>query len=908
MRPSICRLLTPRSRLAAGVGVAALLAGAAQALPTPVGGTYPVNAGGGQPVITNDGDSSVFVDLNAQRTIIDWSNFDLLDHEGVTFAFGQRNWVVLNRVTSGPINIDGQILGIHSATITTGAPVGGNVWFYSPAGVAFGPNARVDVGGLLATSAAADTTAFLNTANLNMPFTGSGSGGPVTIAGGAQFQGAGHLAFVAPRVTSAAGAVVNAGDLGTAAYGGVDSYEIQFIPIGANDLAFFTFLVPSAAAGTPFSEALNLAGQTTGANVYLIAMSRAALTSTLINAPGLLVGASSEVRYGQVTISTGRNIVLGQVGAGSEAQQVAGVTTGSIRVGEIDAAGNVNLYLTGTGSLGDLTAERVRSGQGLSIAAHNITIGPGGLSSGDRGVLVQNTFIDTAGTVIIPQITSRTHINLQRATAQIGRTTSLPEYRLGTLNAGGSILVGNGSRVDITSLTAAADAQVFGLLPVTIGTMTTGGYTRISSEQTINANLVQGAELDLRSAMGVTATSLIGSTSVRVGTGGPAIIDSITGPTLNLEAITARLGTVSISGAAVVRTRDLHLLGGFTARALTLEMTTPTGPLRLGGATGISEAEIGRITVSENLTIYAGQTTTTINEPVLRFSDIEVGDLTIDPSQIPRLALFANPGHELRIAGMLRPLESGGELQLGNGDVGSAWAPGAIIVTGSIGSASGDALTGFTDVHAFEGVALHATDDILMGSSRFIDLVSPVPAAEIDIGRGLPLGVAATTEEQGRLFLVAGNLTLTASDRIVQQNTGAIGTEGGLYLTGDGVEPDEPLLVVGRAQVGDLFGAFASSDGVLTIGSAGAFSSRIAREPDDASAGAIRINGCPLGIGCAVFTPANQFRVEQFRPAALRVAVDPPVLTPPPTPAEDDRETEAITTGAGNEEIWRRDR
>ena len=170
------------------------------------------------------------------------------------------------------------------------------------------------------------------------------------------------------------------------------------------------------------------------------------------------------------------------------------------------------------------------------------------------------------------------------------------------------------------------------------------------------------------------------------------------------------------------------------------------------------------------------------------------------------------------------------------------------------------------------------------------------------------LGVTATPDETGRQFIVAGALTLTAGQRIVQQNTGTFGLEGGLYLTGEGVTGDAPILTIGRAQVADLFGAFDTGDGVLAIGAAGAFSDRITREDGDTSMGRFRINGCALGVGCAVYTPANDFRVAQFRPAAPRPAVDPPVLTPPSVAQDDEDDNETVITGAGSEEIWRRER
>lgn len=883
-----------RLRLAAGATLVLLSAQSAQALPSGPGS--PIVAGGTAPVISGGG-NTLTVDINATRTIIDWGSFNIGAGENVTFVFDQRNQIALNR-TTGPVTIDGAL------TARTGGAVGGNIWIYSPAGIAFGANTRVDVGGLLATSAAVNQGSFLTVGNLNLPFTGSGNGGHVTIAGGAQFNAVGHLAFVAPRVTSGAGAVVNAGDLGTAAYGGVDSYEIQFIPIGNNDLAFFTFLVPNAAAGTAQTEALNLAGQTTGANVYLLAMSRAALTSQLINAPGLLVGQSSVNNYGQVTITTGRNILLGQVNA--ETSQVAGVTTASVSIGEINAGGNVNVYLTGTGSIGNLSATRIRAGQGLLIAAHDINI-PGGTSSGDRGILARNTFIDTAGTVNIGAMTSNTDINIQRGAAQTGRTTSQHMLTVTSANVGRDFFVFNAQTVNIGSITAANQSQVFSNGNVAIGTLNTNGYTRVSSNQFITLNTVNGVDLDLRSAGGITASSLIGRTSTSIGTAGPADIATITSPTLSLNAVSARIGNVAISGDATLRVVSMDLLNSFTATNLTIEGVS--GRFILGGSDvlGLNNNEFQRIRVTNSLNLYAGLQAPTVNVPIPTYGTFFVDDLTLDPTRVPRLNVYARNGQEVLVRGRIEVVGPNGSLRIGDPAADSLWTPRKISILGGLGTAQGDPLAGFTNVRAFESVALHATNDILMGSQRFLDLIGDLPPAQIDIGRGVPLGVAAQGDEIGKLFLVAGSVTLTANDRIVQQNTGVFGFEGGLYLTGAGVQANAPILTIGRAQVADLFGAFDSGDGVLAIGAAGAFSSRIARLEGDTSQGQIRINGCLLGIGCALSTPSSQFRIQQFRPAAPRAAIDPPVLTPPPPVDDDEREAEAVTTGAGNEEIWRKD-
>jgi len=839
-----------RRLLAAGAAVSALAA-AAPALALPVLGSIPPTVAGGTAPIIQSTSTDVRVDLNAPRTIIDWSSFNLNAGERAEFRFDQRNWIVLNRVTGSAININGQVASYQAANNSSPLPAttSGGVWFYSPQGVAFGSSANVDVGGLLATSAAVNESQFLNTGNLQIGFTGSGSGGSVTVAGGAQLSGLGYVALVAPQVTTAAGSSVTAGDVGTAAYAGVDSYEITFLP-AQQDLTFFTFLVPgNAAAGSLATTPLNIAGTTTAANIYLMAISRQSVTSLLINAPGLLTGRSSINNYGQVTITTGRNITLGQVNDTST--PVVGARAGTVQLGEINASGNVNIFVTGRFGTSDVTANRIRAGQGLSIAARNITVGSGGVVVGDSNVNAGGMAIDSLGTVTIPSLTVRANMSVGA----------------GQFQAGGP-----------------AD-----VLPVLqFGTVTLGGQFN-SVAETLNVNSMTAGSISSSTAGATTAGTLT--------TSGDLLVASSTNLTL---------GTATSGALTRLTFQNLTLTGGINSDSATLRIISPVDSY-LGGSgteTGrVSNATFQRIRVRSFLNVYAG-----IEGQFPVASDLTVNDLDIDPTRIPELRLYAKTDHDVDFDGLVRPTAAGVVLKVGDAVADSVWKPNRISIGGGLGSASGDAVAGFTDVRAFTRVELLAGKDIAAGSARFFDLIRDVPAAQIDLSKGLPVGVAAEGDEIGKLFLVSGSASIVAGDRILFQNTGAPGQQAGFFLTGQGVNATDPLLVLGGAQVADVFGALQIADGVVTSGSLASASTRIARAEGDTSAGAIRINGCQLLIGCATFTPANQFRIQQFRPAAPRAAIDPPVLTPPPPVSEDERETEAVITGTGNEEIWRRDR
>lgn len=929
----------PLGLLILGAASLTLALGGPAAAALPVLGTAPpqVSAGGGQPIIVTGG-GAVRVDLNAPRTIIDWSSFNLAAGERAVFLFDQRSAFVLNRVTGSAISINGQVFAGQAANLNSALPStpGGNVWFYSPQGVAFGANASVDVGGLLATSSAPNTAQFLTPGNRNITFTGSGSGGPVTAAGGARFNATATVTFAAPRVTTAAGSTVTVSDYGSALYLGADSFELQYFPSFNDDLSLFTFIIPNRAAGTANPQALSLAGQTTSGTIYLAAYSRAALASELINAPGLLTARSSFAEYGQVTITTGRNVILGQPGPGDNApiaNLVPGLTVGHARIGEVNADGNVNIILTGVNydqaPQGNLTATKVRAGQGLVIGGSIVSI-PGGVSAGDAGVNARSAHIVAGLQLSIPTITVAGDLffGSRASTTTFDRVTSGGDVSIrnnqtisgnllsssgslslqsaaGTINvtnvsSGGALNFSTGGAVNITNLTGSTSVTIGSTGSQTYGAVT-GGAVSLSTAGAINATTFSGTTVSAGSIGALRIASTTATTSLAVGSNTSVDLGSVTAPTFTANAPLVRLGTANVSGDALVRTPQIDLTTSFTAGNLSIEGTS--GAFRLGGdgPLGLTNAELQRIRVTGALNLYAGQTVPTTGNPNPVYGDFEVLDATVDATRIPRLNLFAHSGRQVTISGVVDVVGPGGRLQVGD-PMNEAWRPDRIVLSGALGRADGDAIAGFTNVRGFQSVSLNAGRDILIGSSRFIDLVDDAAPETIDIGRGLPDGVAPQGDELGRLFLVAGGARLSAGERILQQNTGAPGVEGGVFLSGAGVSATEPVLSVGGGAATDIFVALQDERGVVS-GRLASVSQRIFADSDGRSR-TVRVNGCPLGLGCAVSTPASQFRLDQFRPAARRAAIDPPLLFPP-SRLDDERETDPVIVSSGNEEIWR---
>ena len=122
---------------AVGLGAAGLLiAAAAQA--NPVGGQVVA----GQADIVQTAPDRLDITQSTQKAIINWGQFSIGEGETTNFIQPGSNSITLNRVTGGDPS---QILGSLTAN--------GNVILLNQNGILFGPNSRIDVGGLIASTA-----------------------------------------------------------------------------------------------------------------------------------------------------------------------------------------------------------------------------------------------------------------------------------------------------------------------------------------------------------------------------------------------------------------------------------------------------------------------------------------------------------------------------------------------------------------------------------------------------------------------------------------------------------------------------------------------------------------------------------------------------------------------------------
>jgi len=386
------RLRTWRARVVATTALtsAALLASEAMALPGPAVPDVRVEAGGGAPVIASSApgggvSAQMDVTLNAQRTQLRWETFDVGSTELLRFLFPSRGAIVLNQVT-GQAVIDGRLEG------RVGSAFGGNVWIASANGVVFGANARVDVGGLLATTSTSLPENFFNpSAAPTFDFFGA-SAAAVEVRGGAQITGhGGTLAFVSQEVRTQAGAVVQgaAADPGdtSVAYAAMGDFRITFAPSSANDLDLVGFALTPEQAGSSSVTPLTLAGATTAGAIQIVALSQPSVVNAVISVPGLQVARRAvSGAGGDILLLAGTDPAAGYglTNVGSAAAPIGELRADNRIDGSIHGSGYFSTLQAGTAASvstrdGDLSVDRAVSTGDILLTS---TIGDVFLGSG----------------------------------------------------------------------------------------------------------------------------------------------------------------------------------------------------------------------------------------------------------------------------------------------------------------------------------------------------------------------------------------------------------------------------------------------------------------------------------------------------------------------------------------------
>ncbi|MGE4061455.1 MAG: MBG domain-containing protein, partial [Sphingomonadales bacterium] len=321
----------------------------------------------GQAGISSTGNTTL-INQSTQKAIIDWQDFSVAAGGAVQFAQPDAQSITLNRV-----------IGAGVSTIEGALTANGQVWILNPNGVLFGHGARVNVAGLLATTADIADGDFVAGDYRFSEGTAAGviNDGVIHAADG------GSVVLSSARVSNSG--LIQA-DAGSVVLGGATAFTLDFT--GDNLLRYA--VAPSDVTGpNRVSNSGRIAAA--GGKVLLTARAAQNVVDGVINNSGIIEAVSAREVNGRIILDAGEGTVqaggaidasgrgVGESGGSVEilgkAVEVADGTlidaSGDAGGGEIVIGGNFH----GAGPQANAATTRVGK---ATISADAITAGDGG--------------------------------------------------------------------------------------------------------------------------------------------------------------------------------------------------------------------------------------------------------------------------------------------------------------------------------------------------------------------------------------------------------------------------------------------------------------------------------------------------------------------------------------------------
>ncbi len=702
----------------------------------------------------------------SNKAIVNWQSFSIGAGETVNFQQPTSKSVTLNRVTG---NDPSAIYGILNAN--------GTVMLVNPNGVVFGPSSRVDVGGLVASTANISDADFM-AGNYRFAEASGNKNARIVNQGDISIRDAGLAALVAPGVENSG--VIKA-KLGKVALAGAETFTLDFQGDGL--LSFDASSVVSQAPQDAEGKALVINSgsiSADGGSIELSARAVKGVIDNVINTNGVVAANSIGSRNGKIVLSGGDNggvAIAGTLSAtGSAEAEVGGrvIATGSaISVAEntlIDASGNAGGGQIAIGN--DGTASGAWSRESVTVA-ESATLKADALKKGDGG----------------------------RVTVLADKTTRFA----GKISAKGGAEGGD------------------------------GGFAEVSSRDTI----VLAGNVDLSAAKGKTGDLLIDPATLRItdnsSTSGGGTGNEVTRGWLEGQAPTANI-TLEADGLITIDAMASNLIdlktgtgNSFTLRSLksdgivfadaNTEIRTQGGSINLEAlGVGATLSNIGKLTsnggtvtllanssISLANTIDAGSTGNVVVQSVAGSINRAAGaiDPTLHGGSVSLSATIGNIGTQMdainTATGALK-LETGGHLNVANAGT-----------LDSLAITSKHILPNGTNTYALTSDGL--TFDVADGASYHLNEISQAGLAlQFSGDRDLTLGTLDVGS--GTLQLTSTNGSLRAGDdnllraaSLKLSATGAIGADGRPLTT------DVP--VIEASALGG--GLFLDNDGALNL-------------------------------------------------------------------------------------------
>ncbi|MGE0484554.1 MAG: filamentous hemagglutinin N-terminal domain-containing protein [Gammaproteobacteria bacterium] len=326
---------------------------------------------------------------NAPGTIVDWRQFSIAAGESTHFAQPAADSAVLNRVTGGDPSA---ILGRLSSN--------GRVFLVNPQGIVFGPGARVDTAGLVASALDIGNEDFLAG---RLRFAGTGDAA-VTNAGVIHAEGDVHL--VGPRVensgliTSAQGSVVLAAGHAVTITS-ADAHGVVFEVQAPEDTAVNLGTLEGGTAAALFGARLRHSGAIRAGSASRDAQGRVVLAArdeAVVDGTATIDVDNAVGRGGQIAI-TGTHVgVLDEARVSARGAMGGGeILVGGDAHGANPAVANAEVTIVTAGTRLDASAADAGDGGRVIVWAddtarvHGTIAARGGAADGDGG------FVETSG-------------------------------------------------------------------------------------------------------------------------------------------------------------------------------------------------------------------------------------------------------------------------------------------------------------------------------------------------------------------------------------------------------------------------------------------------------------------------------------------------------------------------------
>jgi len=373
--------VTTASMLAVAFGSTSAMALDMNALPTD--GTVT----GGAVTFSQSG-AKLNVNQTSNRAVIDWRSFDIGEKAHVNFDQPNAASIAVNRVSAST----------NASQINGKLTANGQIWILNANGVMFGRTAKIDVAGLVASTAKIDARKFM--AGDNRLVLSKGGSGAVVNEGQITIKEGGLAAFVAPHVRNNGFILASLGKV-TLAAGETFTLDLagdQLVEIGLGaDTAKAEQLGEIIAAGGIIEISAKAAGD---------------LVDSVINLEGMTSAASATVVGGKIILGGDQVAIAGTLDA-----------SGAEGGGEILVSGDK----VTTAATASIKVDAGEAGDGGTFIAYADELGQysgrysaqGGEKSGNGG------FIETSGKAV--KIADDIRVNTLAVAGETGSWTIDPD-------------------------------------------------------------------------------------------------------------------------------------------------------------------------------------------------------------------------------------------------------------------------------------------------------------------------------------------------------------------------------------------------------------------------------------------------------------------------------------------------